>query len=84
MYCVSSPSSLWQVGCVGLCNSDGGRRGRTEIVRGVGRVVREVRGRWGDLGERVGRDTDRQRERQEREREERKERVRRIREERER
>ena len=69
---------------MGLCNSDGGRRGRREIVRGVGRVVRDVRGRWGDLGERVGRDTDRQRERQEREREERKERVRRIREERER
>ena len=84
MYCVSSPSSLWQVGCVGLCNSDGGRRRRREIVRGVGRVAREERGRWGDLGERVGRDTDRQRERQEREREERKERVRRIREERER
>ena len=58
--------------------------GRREIVRGVGGVVRDVRGRWEEVGERVSRDTERQRERQEREREERRERVRKIREERER
>ena len=55
-----------------------------EVVRGVERVVQEVRGRWGELRERVASDTEKQRQRQEREREERKERVRKMREERER